>query len=477
MKNNTLGQRLSRLRKLNGYTQQEVADMLDLSNKTISSWECDISQPDAGTVPILADIYGVTCDELLRDGEVVPKQSPAAQGDDSSEDEFREVTPAEKEQTNASQKPYTAAMQGSKMRKMFSLSALAVFWLVLGYLLAFFLQSWYAYGPVVYLSAAFLFGIALLIIVVGYFVTDNSLKEYGETAYPLRRRILNCAKVPLYLTFASYVAFMPLVGSNFTAKGNMLTYLLLAIALAVLCIFPFNLIYGLISRRHRAFFDEKQIAEDKKHTKFSRIATIVAACVTVIAVSVFYSVNFLPQPAAEYSASFRSIAEAREKMSEDPLEKYAESVDILYDEFAENSVKDYITVRYVTRPVWGVGLLLENYYPEFELIKLDDKYHIDIQLPTVLIDKFNDSIIPDDTLTGRIIVRNPLYFSTDYLKFENGKYVIEANVAYDQMLSRNKEIADACVAAVIAATDITIILVIVGMKIRERKKKKAVSLP
>lgn len=196
MKNNTLGQRLSRLRKLNGYTQQEVADMLDLSNKTISSWECDISQPDAGTVPILADIYGVTCDELLRDGEVVPKQSPAAQGDDSSEDEFREVTPAEKEQTNASQKPYTAAMQGSKMRKMFSLSALAVFWLVLGYLLAFFLQSWYAYGPVVYLSAAFLFGIALLIIVVGYFVTDNSLKEYGETAYPLRRRILNCAKVP-----------------------------------------------------------------------------------------------------------------------------------------------------------------------------------------------------------------------------------------------------------------------------------------
>ena len=475
MKNNTLGQRLSRLRKLNGYTQQEVADMLDLSNKTISSWECDISQPDAGTVPVLADIYGVTCDELLRDGEVVPKQSPAAQGDDSSEDEFREVTPAEKEQTNASQKPYTAAMQGSKMRKMFSLSALAVFWLVLGYLLAFFLQSWYAYGPVVYLSAAFLFGIALLIIVVGYFVTDNSLKEYGETAYPLRRRILNCAKVPLYLTFASYVAFMPLVGSNFTAKGNMLTYLLLAIALAVLCIFPFNLIYGLISRRHRAFFDEKQIAEDKKRTKFSRIATIVAACVTVIAVSVFYSVNFLPQPAAEYSASFRSIAEAREKMSEDPLEKYAESIEILYDEYADNSVKSSITAVYVTRPVVGVNNILYNYYPEYEMMQIDDKYHIRLSLPVVYI---GESTLPTvNDLAGKIIVRNPLYFTSKNLKEENGKFVIEANVAYDQMLSRNKEIADACVAAVIAATDITIILVIVGMKIRERKKKKAVSLP
>lgn len=474
MKNSTLGQRLSRLRKLNGYTQQEVADMLDISNKTISSWECDISQPDAGTVPVLADIYGVTCDELLRDGEVVPKQSPAAQGDDSSEDEFREVTPAEKEQTNASQKPYTAAMQGSKMRKMFSLSALAVFWLVLGYLLAFFLQSWYAYGPVVYLSAAFLFGIALLIIVVGYFVTDNSLKEYGETAYPLRRRILNCAKVPLYLTFASYVAFMPLVGSNFTAKGNMLTYLLLAIALAVLCIFPFNLIYGLISRRHRAFFDEKQIAEDKKRTKFSRIATIVAACVTVIAVSVFYSVNFLPQPAAEYSASFRSIAEAREKMSEDPLEKYAESIEILYDEYADNSVKSSITAVYVTRPVVGVNNILYNYYPEYEMMQIDDKYHIRLSLPVVYI---GESTLPTvNDLAGKIIVRNPLYFTSKNLKEENGKFVIETNIAYDQMLSRNKEIADICVTVVVAVTDIALLVTAAVLKLRERKKNKIKSI-
>lgn len=474
MKNSTLGQRLSRLRKLNGYTQQEVADMLDLSNKTISSWECDISQPDAGKVPVLADIYGVTCDELLRDGEVVPKQSPAAQGDDSSEDEFREVTPAEKEQTNASQKPYTAAMQGSKMRKMFSLSALAVFWLVLGYLLAFFLQSWYAYGPVVYLSAAFLFGIALLIIVVGYFVTDNSLKEYGETAYPLRRRILNCAKVPLYLTFASYVAFMPLIGSNFTAKGNMLTYLLLAIALAVLCIFPFNLIYGLISRRHRAFFDEKQIAEDKKRTKFSRIATIVAACVTVIAVSVFYSVNFLPQPAAEYSASFRSIAEAREKMSEDPLEKYAESIEILYDEYADNSVKSSITAVYVTRPVVGVNNILYNYYPEYEMMQIDDKYHIRLSLPVVYI---GESTLPTvNDLAGKIIVRNPLYFTSKNLKEENGKFVIETNIAYDQMLSRNKEIADICVTVCVAVTDIALLVTSAVLKLRERKKNKIKSI-
>ena len=157
------------------------------------------------------------------------------------------------------------------------------------------------------------------------------------------------------------------------------------------------------------------------------------------------------------------------------MKKYAESIEILYDEYADNSVKSSITAVYVTRPVVGVNNILYNYYPEYEMMQIDDKYHIRLSLPVVYI---GESTLPTvNDLAGKIIVRNPLYFTSKNLKEENGKFVIEANVAYDQMLSRNKEIADACVAAVIAATDITIILVIVGMKIRERKKKKAVSLP
>lgn len=60
-----IGEFLATLRKANGYTQQEIADKLGISNKTLSNWECDKVLPDVLLLPALADIYGVTVDEIL----------------------------------------------------------------------------------------------------------------------------------------------------------------------------------------------------------------------------------------------------------------------------------------------------------------------------------------------------------------------------------------------------------------------------
>ena len=62
----TLGEFLSTLRKAHGYTQQEVAEKLNVSNKTLSSWETDRTAPDLLMLPVIADLYGVTIDELIR---------------------------------------------------------------------------------------------------------------------------------------------------------------------------------------------------------------------------------------------------------------------------------------------------------------------------------------------------------------------------------------------------------------------------
>ncbi|MCD7728534.1 MAG: helix-turn-helix domain-containing protein [Clostridia bacterium] len=62
----TIGEFLQTLRKANGYTQQEVADKLGISNKTLSAWENDRTYPDLMSIPALADLYGVTADEILR---------------------------------------------------------------------------------------------------------------------------------------------------------------------------------------------------------------------------------------------------------------------------------------------------------------------------------------------------------------------------------------------------------------------------
>ena len=72
MANNSIGQFIAALRKANGMTQQDVADRLNVSNKAVSRWERGECAPDLYAIPALAEMFGVTCDELLK-GERIPK--------------------------------------------------------------------------------------------------------------------------------------------------------------------------------------------------------------------------------------------------------------------------------------------------------------------------------------------------------------------------------------------------------------------
>lgn len=72
MSNHEMGEFLTSLRKSKGYTQLEAANLLGVSNKTVSSWETGASCPDISMLPALAELYGVTCDEILR-GKRIPE--------------------------------------------------------------------------------------------------------------------------------------------------------------------------------------------------------------------------------------------------------------------------------------------------------------------------------------------------------------------------------------------------------------------
>ena len=73
MEKKTTGQFLSVLRKAKGMTQRELAELLNVSDKAVSRWERDESMPDILLLPVLADIFDVTCDELLK-GEKISKE-------------------------------------------------------------------------------------------------------------------------------------------------------------------------------------------------------------------------------------------------------------------------------------------------------------------------------------------------------------------------------------------------------------------
>ena len=66
MEKQTLGQKISELRKAKNMTQLELANKLNITDKAVSKWERDISCPDINTFPKLAEILEVSVDELLK---------------------------------------------------------------------------------------------------------------------------------------------------------------------------------------------------------------------------------------------------------------------------------------------------------------------------------------------------------------------------------------------------------------------------
>lgn len=76
MAKNTIGQFIAALRKANGLTQQDVADRLNVSNKAVSRWERDECAPDLSVIPALAEMFGVTCDELLKGERISEPPTP-----------------------------------------------------------------------------------------------------------------------------------------------------------------------------------------------------------------------------------------------------------------------------------------------------------------------------------------------------------------------------------------------------------------
>lgn len=66
---NMIGTNLNRLRKLHQYTQEEIAEMLSVSRQSVAKWESGESMPDMISCAKLAEIFGVTIDNLVHHSE------------------------------------------------------------------------------------------------------------------------------------------------------------------------------------------------------------------------------------------------------------------------------------------------------------------------------------------------------------------------------------------------------------------------
>lgn len=62
-----LSEKIVRLRKINGWSQEDLAEKINVSRQAVSRWEGAIAQPDAMNILQLSKVFGVTTDYLLND--------------------------------------------------------------------------------------------------------------------------------------------------------------------------------------------------------------------------------------------------------------------------------------------------------------------------------------------------------------------------------------------------------------------------
>ncbi len=70
-----IGENIANLRRANGMTQEQLADIIGVSAQSVSKWETSTTMPDIMLLPVIADIFGVTVDVMYGRIKVEEKKS------------------------------------------------------------------------------------------------------------------------------------------------------------------------------------------------------------------------------------------------------------------------------------------------------------------------------------------------------------------------------------------------------------------
>ena len=95
-----IGRFLSELRKEQGLTQQQLADVIGVSNKTISKWECCKGMPELSTIPPLCKMLRINVNELLS-GERLPEDGYSKKAEENMMNLIQETEITKKQNRNS----------------------------------------------------------------------------------------------------------------------------------------------------------------------------------------------------------------------------------------------------------------------------------------------------------------------------------------------------------------------------------------
>ena len=83
-----IANRLVNLRNANNLSQEALAEKLGISRQAVSKWERAEASPDTDNLILLARLYGVSLDELLRTEDEIPMPEEPDEQDETDTDDF-----------------------------------------------------------------------------------------------------------------------------------------------------------------------------------------------------------------------------------------------------------------------------------------------------------------------------------------------------------------------------------------------------
>ncbi len=199
MEAKTMGRFIAALRKANGMTQRDLAEKLNVSDKSVSRWERDEGSPDLSLIPVIAEVFGISCDELLR-------------GERRPEAQRQEQQPGQEEISPKGEKQRRRLLHAG-IAKYRSKTLLAVGLALLGIIGAAvcnagFLRAYLGFfvGAALYLAA----GICQAVFLNNALLTVADVEE-GEDTAAFRRSVTRLALLVFGLVVLLFAYTLPLI--------------------------------------------------------------------------------------------------------------------------------------------------------------------------------------------------------------------------------------------------------------------------
>ena len=283
MEKKTIGKFISALRKANGMTQKEFGEKLFVSDKTVSRWECDECTPELSLIPAIAEIFGITADELLRGERNNPEREAQAT-----------------EETATRQKPKSdrqfKLMLHIKDRKYKNLSLISVGITIFGFLAAVIANSGFHQSLLAFCLAT-AFGVASEICQICFATGAWILADEDDDTYTERIKTFNTQTVRTAVKISFFnillIAFcLPLVTLLKHADWGMLfeEWLGYGLVFSVIALLVCYVLYSLFVRKLLCDKGLLTLAEQQK-IKINRNNKLLIKTVAVaVAVALFFGI-------------------------------------------------------------------------------------------------------------------------------------------------------------------------------------------